>query len=41
MIFSKKFEMESYKAATTPMSTNCYLSVDEARTTMDQTKYRG
>jgi len=37
----KKFEMESYKVATTPMSTNCYLSVDEAGTTVDQTKYRG
>ena len=37
----KKFAMESYKAATTPMSTNCYLSVDEAGTVVDQTKYRG
>ena len=37
----KKFEMESCKAATTPMSTDYYLSVDEAGTTVDQTKYRG
>jgi len=37
----KKFEMESCKGATTPMSTNYYLSADEAGTTMDQTKYRG
>jgi len=32
--------MESCKAATTPMSTNCYLSTDEAGTAVDQTKYR-
>jgi len=37
----QKFEMESCKAAKTPMSTNCYLSVDEAGTTVDQMKYRG
>jgi len=37
----KKFEMESCKATITPMSTNCYLSVDEAGTAVDQTKYRG
>jgi len=37
----KKFEMESCKAATTPVSTNCYLSVDEVGTVVDQTKYRG
>ncbi|XP_068477249.1 uncharacterized mitochondrial protein AtMg00810-like [Phaseolus vulgaris] len=39
--FSKKFEMENCKAATTPMSTNCYISVDEVGTTVDQTTYRG
>ena len=33
--------MESCKVATTPMSTSCYLSVDEAGTTVDQTKYKG
>jgi len=33
--------MEAYKAATTPMSTNCYLGVDEAGPEIDQTKYRG
>jgi len=37
----KKFEMESCKLATTPMSTNCYLSADEAGPEVDQTKYRG
>jgi len=37
----EKFEMESCKAATTPMSTNCYLSADEVGTIVDQTKYRG
>ena len=37
----KKFEMESCKAATTHMSTNCYLSADEARLEVDQTKYMG
>ncbi|XP_068464845.1 uncharacterized mitochondrial protein AtMg00810-like [Phaseolus vulgaris] len=39
--FLKKFDMESCKTATTPMSTNCYLSANEARTAVDQTKYRG
>ena len=33
--------MESCKAATTPMSTNCYLSANEAAIEVDQTKYRG
>jgi len=37
----KKFEIESYKDATTPMSTNCYISADEVGTVVDQTKYRG
>jgi len=37
----KKFEMESCKAATTPMSTNCYLSADEVEPEVDQTKYKG
>ncbi|XP_068501065.1 uncharacterized mitochondrial protein AtMg00810-like [Phaseolus vulgaris] len=37
----KKFEMEACKAATTPMSTNCYLDGDEAGPEVDQTKYRG
>ena len=37
----KKFEMESCKATTTHMSTNCYLSAVEAGPKADQTKYRG
>jgi len=37
----KKFEMESCKAATTPIYTNCYLSADETGTTVDQMKYKG
>jgi len=37
----KKFEMEACKAAAMPMSTNCYLGVDEAGPEVDQTKYRG
>ncbi|XP_068504359.1 uncharacterized protein [Phaseolus vulgaris] len=37
----KKFEMENCKVAATPMSKSCYMSVDEARTAVDQTKYRG
>ena len=37
----KKFEMEACKAATTPMSTNCYLDGDEAGPQVDQTKYKG
>jgi len=32
--------MESCKAATTPMSTNCYLSVDKVGPEVDQTKYK-
>ena len=37
----KKFEMEACKAATTPMSTNCYLEADEAGPEVNQTMYRG
>ena len=37
----KKFEMKSCKIATTPISTNCFLCVDEAGITVDQTKYKG
>jgi len=33
--------MEACKVATMPMSTNCYLGVDEAEPEVDQTKYRG
>jgi len=33
--------MEACKAATTPMSTNCYLGVDEAGQEVDQTICRG
>jgi len=33
--------MEACKAATTPMSTNCYLGVDEAGPEVDQTMYKG
>ena len=37
----KKFEMEACKAATTPMSTNCYLAADDAGPEVNQTMYRG
>jgi len=37
----KKFEMEACKAATTPMSTNCYLEADEVGPEVNQTMYRG
>ena len=37
----KKFEMEACTAATTPMSTNCYLEADEAKPEVNQTMYRG
>jgi len=30
----EQFEMENFKEATTPMSTNCYLDLYEKRTTM-------
>jgi len=33
--------MEACKAATTPMSTNCYLGADAAGPEVDQTMYRG
>lgn len=33
--------MESCKESPIPMATNCYLDVDEAETTVDQTKYQG
>ena len=36
-----KFDMEACKAATTPMSTNCYLGADEAGLEVNQTMYRG
>ena len=37
----KKFEMEACKVTATPMSTNCYLEVDEAGREVNQTMYRG
>jgi len=37
----KKFEMESCKEASTPMSSSCYMDVDAAGKRVDQTKYRG
>ena len=36
----KNFEMENCKEASTPMSTSCYMEVDLAGTTVDQTKFR-
>jgi len=36
-----KFEMESGKEASTPMSSNCYMDADAAGKAVDQTKYRG
>jgi len=33
--------MENCKAVTTPMSTSYYMSIDEAGTAVEQTKYRG
>jgi len=33
--------MEACKAATTPMSTNCYLGANEAGPELNQTMYRG
>ena len=36
----KKFEMDKSKEATTHIATNCYLSADEKRKSIDQTKYR-
>jgi len=37
----KKFEMESCKEASTPMSSSCYMDADAAGKGVDQTKYRG
>ena len=37
----KKFEMENYKEAFTPMSTSCYMDADLAGIAVDQTKFRG
>jgi len=37
----KKFEMESCKEASTPMPSSCYMDVDSAGKSVDQTKYRG
>jgi len=37
----KKFEMESYKEASTPMPSSCYMDADAAGKNVDQTKYRG
>jgi len=36
----KKFEMKRCKEAATPISTSCYLDVDEKRVVVDQTKYK-
>jgi len=33
----RKFEMGSYKEASTPISTSCYLDADENGTVVDQT----
>jgi len=33
--------MENSKEASTPMSTSCYMDVDLAGMTVDQTKFRG
>jgi len=37
----KKFNMESCKERVTPMSTNCYLDLDDKGASVDQTKFRG
>ena len=37
----KKFKMDNCKEATTLISTNCYLDLDEKGVSIDQTKYRG
>jgi len=37
----KKFEMDKCKEATTPISTSCYLDLDEKGVSINQTKYRG
>jgi len=36
----KKFEMENCKEAATPITTGCYLDVNEKEANVDQTKYR-
>jgi len=36
----KKFEMDKSKEATTPISTNYYLDLDEKGVSIGQTKYR-
>jgi len=38
---AKKFEMESCKEASTPMSSSCYMDADVDEKGVDQTKYRG
>jgi len=37
----KKFEIESCKEASTPMSSSCYIDANAAEKGVDQTKYRG
>jgi len=37
----KKFKMKKSKEASTPISTNCYLDLDEKGVSVDQKKYRG
>ena len=37
----RKFEMESCKEASTPISTSCYLDANEKGVAVDQTKFRG
>jgi len=36
----KKFDMENYKEAATPIAIGCYLDTDEKGANVDQTKYR-
>jgi len=36
----KKFEMESWKEASTPMPSSCYMDADVTGKGVDQTKYR-
>jgi len=37
----RKFEMENYKEASTPISKSCYLDADENETVVVQTKFKG
>jgi len=37
----KKFKMEDYKEASTPIATNCLMDADEVGQLVDSTKYRG